>query len=37
VPLTSFPEGDYRLEIKISDKASGKTLTKDINFTVKGA
>ena len=36
VPLTSFPEGDYRLEIKISDKASGKTLTKDINFTVKG-
>jgi hypothetical protein len=36
VPLTSFPEGDYRLEIKITDKASGKTLTKDINFTVKG-
>jgi hypothetical protein len=36
VPLTSFPEGDYRLEIKISDKASGKTLTKDINFSVKG-
>lgn len=36
VPLTSFPEGEYRLEIKISDKASGKTLTKDINFTVKG-
>lgn len=37
VPLTSFPEGDYRLEIKISDKASGKTLTKDVNFIVKGA
>jgi hypothetical protein len=36
VPLTSFPEGEYRLEIKISDKASGKTLTKDVNFTVKG-
>jgi hypothetical protein len=36
VPLTSFPEGDYRLEIKISDKATGKTLTKDVNFTVKG-
>jgi hypothetical protein len=36
VPLTSFPEGDFRLEIKISDKASGKTLTKDVNFTVKG-
>ena len=37
VPLASFPEGDYRLEIKISDKASGKTLTKDVNFSVKGA
>jgi hypothetical protein len=37
VPLTSFPEGDYRLEIKISDKASGKTVTKDVNFTVKPA
>jgi hypothetical protein len=37
VPLASFPEGDYRLEIKISDKASGKTLTKDVNFVVKGA
>jgi hypothetical protein len=37
VPLASFPEGEYRLEIKISDKASGKTLTKDVLFTVKGA
>jgi hypothetical protein len=37
VPLQSFPEGDYRLEIKIIDKASGKTVTKDIPFTVKGA
>jgi hypothetical protein len=37
VPLQSFPEGDYRLEIKITDKAAGKTVTKDVNFTVKGA
>lgn len=37
VPLASFPEGEYRLEIKISDKASGKTLTKDVNFVVKAA
>lgn len=37
VPLTSFPEGDYRLEIKITDKAGGKTVTKDVNFSVKGA
>src|SRR5918994_2859369 len=35
VPLASFPEGDYRLEIKISDKAGGKTLTKDVKFSVK--
>lgn len=34
VPLTSFGEGDYRLEIKITDKASGKTLTRDVKFTV---
>lgn len=34
VPLTSFGEGEYRLEIKIIDKASGKTLTRDVNFTV---
>jgi len=34
VPLTSFGEGQYRLEIKITDKSSGKTLTRDVNFTV---
>jgi hypothetical protein len=34
VPLASFPEGDYRLEIKITDKIANKTLTRDINFTV---
>lgn len=34
VPLASFPEGDYRLEIKVTDKIANKTLTKDINFTV---
>ncbi|MGQ0733553.1 MAG: hypothetical protein ACT4QD_07865 [Acidobacteriota bacterium] len=37
VPLTSFPEGDYRLEIKVTDKNSGKTLTRDVNFTVKAS
>jgi hypothetical protein len=37
VPLASFTEGEYRLEIKISDKASGKTLTRDVNFTVKAS
>jgi hypothetical protein len=34
VPLGSFPEGDYRLEIKITDKIANKTLTREINFTV---
>lgn len=37
VPLTTFPEGEYRLEIKIIDKNSGKTVTRDVNFTVKAA
>ena len=34
VPLTSFAPGDYRLEIKITDKPSGKTVTQNVNFTV---
>jgi hypothetical protein len=34
IPLASFPEGDYRLEIKITDKIGNKTLTQNVNFTV---
>ena len=34
VPLASFPEGQYRLEIKITDKIANKSLTRDVNFTV---
>ncbi len=34
VPVTSFPVGDYRLEVKITDKVSGKTLTKNLPFSV---
>ena len=34
MPLASFPEGDYRLEIKVTDKIANKTLTRDVNFTV---
>ncbi len=34
VPLATFPAGDYRLEIKVTDKLSTKSLTRDINFTV---
>lgn len=37
VPLASFPEGDYRLEIKITDKLASKTLTRDVNFSVSGS
>jgi hypothetical protein len=35
VPLMSFPAGEYRLEIKLTDKTSGKTLTHNANFTVE--
>ena len=34
VPLGSFPEGDFRLEIKITDNSAGQTLTHDVNFSV---
>jgi hypothetical protein len=34
VPLASFPVGDYRLEIKVTDKLATKTVTRDVNFTV---
>jgi hypothetical protein len=35
VPLASFPVGDYRLEIKLTDKISGKTVTQNLSFTVE--
>jgi hypothetical protein len=34
LPLGSFPDGEYRLEIKISDKLSGKTITHTLQFFV---
>jgi hypothetical protein len=34
IPLQSFPEGKYRLEIKITDKLSSKVLTQNVNFSV---
>lgn len=37
VPLTSFPAGDYRLEIKITDKVNSKTLTQNVAFSITGA
>jgi len=34
IPLQSFPDGNYRLEVKVTDKQSTKVLTQNINFTV---
>jgi hypothetical protein len=37
VPLASFTEGSYRLNVKITDKANNnKVLSQDIKFSVKG-
>ena len=35
MPLASFPEGEYRLEINVTDTISGETLTHNANFTVE--
>jgi hypothetical protein len=34
IPLQSFPPGDYRLEIKVTDKTNNKTVTQNVNFNV---
>lgn len=34
VGLKAFPVGDYRLEIKVTDKVTSKTVTQNVNFTV---
>ena len=34
LPLASFPEGDYRLEIEVQDKAASQKLTRDVTFSV---
>lgn len=34
VPLTTFPVGEFRLEIKVIDKAAGRELVRNVNFTV---
>jgi hypothetical protein len=37
VPLQSFEEGDYRLEIKVIDNKAQKSVTRDVLFTVQAA
>ena len=36
LPLSSFPEGDYRLEIKITDRLADKSVIRNVNFTIGG-
>lgn len=37
VPLASFPEGDYRIEIEIVDNLAQKKMTRELLFTVAGS
>lgn len=34
VPLASFPAGDYRLAIKVTDIVTGKSILRDVLFTI---
>jgi hypothetical protein len=34
IPLASFPEGEYRLEIKVTDKTTGKVKVENSLFTI---
>jgi len=34
VPLATFPEGDYRLEIKVTDNIAQKSVTREVKFSV---
>lgn len=36
VPLRDFPEGDYRLEIIVTDNVAKKEVKRDVNFSVTG-
>ena len=34
IPLASFEPGDYRVEIKVSDKVSSKSITENVLFNI---
>jgi hypothetical protein len=34
IPLATFPEGDFRLEIKVTDNRTSKTLKREVLFSV---
>lgn len=33
-PLDKFPSGDYRLQVKVTDRISGKVVTNNVSFSV---
>ena len=35
VPLAGFPEGDYRLAVKVTDMVAGRSLERHVAFTVR--
>ena len=35
-PLTRFSDGSYRLAITVTDRVSGRSLTRDVLFTIAG-
>jgi hypothetical protein len=37
VQLATFPEGEYRLEIKVTDNLSKRSLTRETSFSVSGS
>ena len=34
VPLAAFPEGEYRLSIRVTDVVTGKSIVRDVSFSV---
>ena len=37
IPLSAFPEGIFRLEIKITDNELATSISRDVTFTVVGS
>ena len=37
VPLASFPDGDYKLEIVVTDKIASKSIKRNVDFSVSGS
>ena len=34
VPLSAFEAGDYRLDVEVTDLLSGRSISRDVFFTV---